>query len=75
MAKEINKLDAKTIKNLSYDPNINNKYTDGGGLYLLVHKNGSKILAAILIASYQPKAQYIGFKCGRRIALKSSSKT
>ena len=42
MAKEINKLDAKTIKNLSYDPKINNKYTDGGGLYLLVHKNGSK---------------------------------
>lgn len=42
MAKEINKLDAKTIKNLSYDPDINNKYTDGGGLYLLVHQNGSK---------------------------------
>lgn len=42
MAKEINKLDAKTIKNLSYDPNIKNKHTDGGGLYLLVHENGSK---------------------------------
>jgi integrase len=42
MAKKINKLDAKTIKNLYFDPNINNKYTDGGGLYLLVHKNGSK---------------------------------
>lgn len=42
MAKEINKLDAKTIKNLSYVPNVNNKYPDGGGLYLLVHKNGSK---------------------------------
>lgn len=42
MAREINKLDAKTIKNLSFDPNTTNKYTDGGGLYLLIHKNGSK---------------------------------
>lgn len=42
MAKEINKLDTKTIKYLTYDADIKNKYSDGGGLYLLVHKNGSK---------------------------------
>ncbi|KXZ71703.1 tyrosine-type recombinase/integrase [Acinetobacter venetianus] len=42
MAKESNKLDAKTVKNLTADPNQDKKYSDGGGLYLLVKKNGSK---------------------------------
>ncbi|WP_180112051.1 integrase arm-type DNA-binding domain-containing protein [Acinetobacter sp. YH12136] len=42
MAKESNKLDAKTVKNLAADPNQDKKYSDGGGLYLLVKKNGAK---------------------------------
>lgn len=42
MAKESNKLDAKTVKNLAVDPNQDKKYSDGGGLYLLVKKNGAK---------------------------------
>ena len=42
MAKESNKLDAKTVKNLTADPEQDKKYSDGGGLYLLVKKNGSK---------------------------------
>lgn len=42
MAKESNKLDAKTVKNLVADPNQDKKYSDGGGLYLLVKKNGAK---------------------------------
>src|SRR5690554_5480932 len=42
MAKQSNKLTAKTVKNLSYNPNCSNKYADGGGLYLLITTNGSK---------------------------------
>ncbi|WP_278363408.1 tyrosine-type recombinase/integrase [Acinetobacter schindleri] len=42
MAKQSNKLTAKTVKNLSYKPNCSNKYADGGGLYLLITTNGSK---------------------------------
>lgn len=42
MAKQSNKLTAKTVKNLSYTPNCSNKYADGGGLYLLITANGSK---------------------------------
>lgn len=42
MAKESNKLDAKTVKNLTADPEQDKKYSGGGGLYLLVKKNGSK---------------------------------
>ncbi len=44
MAKQSNKLTAKTVKNLKYDsnPQGKNKHSDGGGLYLLTHKNGSK---------------------------------
>ena len=42
MAKQSNKLTAKTVKNLAYDPESSNKHADGGGLYLFIHKNGSK---------------------------------
>ena len=42
MAKESNKLDAKTVKNLIADPSQDKKFSDGGGLYLLVKKNGAK---------------------------------
>lgn len=42
MAKQSNKLTAKTVKNLAYDPASNNKHADGGGLYLFIHENGSK---------------------------------
>ncbi|MEG2724203.1 MAG: Arm DNA-binding domain-containing protein, partial [Acinetobacter sp.] len=42
MAKQSNKLTAKTVKNLEFDENKSNKYSDGGGLYLFTHKNGSK---------------------------------
>lgn len=42
MSKQLNKLTAKTVKNLTYDPSGSNKHADGGGLYLLVHQNGSK---------------------------------
>lgn len=42
MAKALNKLDAKTIKNLSYNSSASNKHSDGGGLYLFIHANGSK---------------------------------
>ena len=42
MAKQSNKLTAKTVKNLEYNPDSSNKYADGGGLYLFIHKNGSK---------------------------------
>ncbi|WP_273777646.1 tyrosine-type recombinase/integrase [Acinetobacter sp. GSS19] len=42
MAKESNKLDARTVKNLTADPEQDKKYSDGGGLYLLIKKNGSK---------------------------------
>lgn len=42
MAKESNKLDAKTVKNLIADPSRDKKFSDGGGLYLLVKKNGAK---------------------------------
>lgn len=42
LAKQSNKLTAKTVKNLAYDPENSNKHSDGGGLYLFIHKNGSK---------------------------------
>lgn len=42
MAKTQNKLTAKEVKHLKYDQKTSNKYADGGGLYLFIHKNGSK---------------------------------
>lgn len=44
MAKQTNKLTAKSVKNLAYDPSPTgkNKHADGGGLYIYTHKNGSK---------------------------------
>jgi len=42
MAKQSNKLTAKTVQNLRYDPESSNKHSDGAGLYLLISKNGSK---------------------------------
>ena len=42
MAKQSNKLTAKTVKNLAYDLDSSNKHADGGGLYLFINKNGSK---------------------------------
>ena len=42
MAKQSNKLTAKTVKNLEFDESQSNKYADGGSLYLYIHKNGSK---------------------------------
>lgn len=42
MAKQSNKLTAKTVKNLEFDESQSNKYADGGSLYLYIHKKGSK---------------------------------
>lgn len=42
MSKQSNKLTARTVKNLTYDPTTSNKHADGEGLYLFIHKNGSK---------------------------------
>lgn len=42
MTKAINKLSAREIKEAAYDPDGNNKRSDGAGLYLVLHKNGSK---------------------------------
>ncbi|MFW6551378.1 tyrosine-type recombinase/integrase [Acinetobacter baumannii] len=42
MAKQSNKLTAKTVKNLTYRADCSNKYADGGGLYLFITANGSK---------------------------------
>lgn len=42
MAKQSNKLTAREVRNLIYNPDSSNKYADGGGLYLLISANGSK---------------------------------
>lgn len=42
MGRQLNKLTALKVKNLKFDEDSSNKHTDGAGLYLFTHKNGSK---------------------------------
>lgn len=42
MTRQLNKLTALKVKNLKFEDGSSNKHTDGAGLYLYAHKNGSK---------------------------------
>lgn len=42
MGRQLNKLTALKVKNLKFEDSSSNKHTDGAGLYLYAHKNGSK---------------------------------
>ena len=42
MSRQLNKLTALKVKNLKFEDTSSNKHTDGAGLYLYTHKNGSK---------------------------------
>lgn len=42
MTRQLNKLTALKVKNLKYGDSKSNKHSDGGGMYLLVDKSGSK---------------------------------
>lgn len=74
MSRQINKLTALKVKNLKLGDSTSNKHSDGGGLYLFIHKNGSKYWRFDYTSRVTGKRNTIAFGVYPTITLEAARK-